>query len=333
MRLAVVGAGAVGTRAARQLATTPGIDEVLLSDGDPARARSVAAAMAPVVREVGLAEIGAGCAVVVVASPAPHAAIAERLLRAGASVVSVSDDVADVLALLRLGVLADDLGLALVCGAAFAPGYTCLLARHGAALLDRVDEVHVAKHGTGGPACARQHHLALARQGADWRGGEWQQRPGGSGRELCWFPEPVGARDCYHAEVPDPHLLLPAFPTAQRLTARMSATRRDRFTARLPMLRPPHSEGGLSAVRVELRGPRRGAQEIVVLGAIDRAGIAAGAVASVAALEVAAGRARSGAYGLADVTFDAPALLANLARRGVKAARFVGSAALVEVAT
>ena len=45
-------------------------------------------------------------------------------------------------------------------GAGFAPGLTCVLAAHGAARFDQVDEIHVAKSGTGGPACARQHHRA-----------------------------------------------------------------------------------------------------------------------------------------------------------------------------
>jgi hypothetical protein len=326
MRLAVLGAGAVGTRAVRQLSSTVEVDEVVVADAQPERARGVAAAIATKVRDVPLAGADDGCEVAVLAGPAPHAATAEALLRRGVRVVSVSDDVADVRALLRLGVLADDLGLALVVGAAFAPGYTCLLARHAALDFDVVDEVHVAKHGTGGPACARQHHGALAGVASDWRDGEWLERPAGSGRELCWFPEPIGARDCYRAEVPDALVLVPAFATAHRVTSRVSATRRDRLTARLPMLRPPHPEGGLGAVRVELRGMAAGERMIVVLGAIDRAGIAAGAVAAVVAIELAQRPPRTGAFGLADAAVDAEAMLGELARRGVKAARFVGTA-------
>ena len=40
----------------------------------------------------------------------------------------------------------------------------------------------------------------------------------------------------------------------ERVTARVAASRRDRLTARLPMLRPPHPEGLIGAVRVEVRG-------------------------------------------------------------------------------
>jgi hypothetical protein len=223
---------------------------------------------------------------------------------------------------------AADTGVTVVVGAGFSPGLSCLLARFAATLLDEVDEVYVAKHGTGGPACARQHHRALGGTSSSWRIDDWVSQPAGTGRELCWFPEPVGGRDCYRAETAEPLLLHAAFPTATRIAARTSATRRDRLTSRLPMLSPPHPEGGLGAVRVEVRGPRAGAREVEVLGAIDRAAIGAGAVAAVAALEVLAARMPAGAFGLADARLRTEHLLAELARRGVKGARFVGTGGL-----
>src|SRR3546814_1708122 len=102
----------------------------------------------------------------------------------------------------------------------------------------------------------------------------------GSGRELCWFPDPIGAEDCYRAELPDAVLLVPHFPLVDRVTARLSATRRDRITAHLPMLRKPHPEGLVGAVRVEVRGRRDGVQDVNVLGAPDRPAVASGAVAA-----------------------------------------------------
>ena len=90
-----------------------------------------------------------------------------------------------------------------------------------------------------------------------WHDGDWVDYLGGTGRELCWFPEPVGALDCYRADIADPLLLHAAFPDVTRISARRSARRRDRFTARLPMLSPPHEEGGVGALRVELRGIER----------------------------------------------------------------------------
>jgi hypothetical protein len=63
----------------------------------------------------------------------------------------------------------------------------------------------------------------------------------------------------------------------------------------------------------------------MVLGAIDRPAVAAGAVAALAAVAVARGEVPPGARGLGAAIETVP-FLAELARRGVKAAAFVGSA-------
>ncbi len=324
MRVGVLGAGAVGTRAVRQLVASPNV-EVVLVDPDGARAQRVATALGRQVSVAPTSAAMAGVRVVVLAQPAGHVAEATALIDRGVAVVSACDSPEDAAELLALDARAIGAGVPVVVGAGFSPGLSCLLARFASRSFDVVDEVYVAKHGTGGPACARQHHDSLAGTSLSWRVDGWLSRPAGSGRELCWFPEPVGGRDCYRAETAEPLLLHDAFPEATRIAARTSATRRDRLTSRLPMMRPPHAEGGLGAVRVELRGPRLGAREIEVLGAIDRPAIGAGAVAAVVALEVLAGAFPSGAYGLADPRLPTEHLLAELARRGVKAARFTGT--------
>jgi hypothetical protein len=256
-----------------------------------------------------------------------HRSLAERLLERGQHVVSITDDIRETRALLDLDTEARVRNLSVVVGAGFAPGLTCVLASHAASTFENVDEIHVAKVGTAGPACARQHHRALTGEALDWRSGAWQRRQGGSGRELCWFPDPVGGQDCYRAALPDALLLHGAFPGVDRITARVGATRRDRLTASLPMLRRPHPEGTIGAVRVELRGRRGGGREIVILGAMDRPGVAAGAVAAVAAWWAGERRLeRTGAAGLAELVTPVP-FLSELARRGVKAAAFDGVAA------
>jgi hypothetical protein len=251
---------------------------------------------------------------------------AEVALRRGAHVVATADDPAEVRRLLTLDGQARRLGRSVAVGAAMAPGLSCVLAGYGARHFDVVDQVHVASLGTGGPACARRHHAALSSPSTDWDGGEWRRRPGGSGRELVWFPEPAGGADCYRAGLVDPVLLHAAFPGANRVTARLAATRRDRTTSWLPMLRRPHPEGLLGAVRVELRGWRRGVAEVLVLGATGRPAVIAGAVASLAANWAASGRlARTGAGGLAELVAEPSAFLRELGGRGVQIARFEGS--------
>jgi hypothetical protein len=327
VRAVVVGAGAVGSRAARQLHATEGLEGLVVVDAAPARADAVVASLgSPAIAAPWEAAVLDGADVVVLAHPQHHRAAAEVALEGGAHVVSTADSLTEVRALLDLDAEARERALTVVIGAAFAPGLSCVLARHAASTFDAVDEVHVARAGTGGPACAHQHHQALASGAIDWRDGGWQQRPGGSGRELCWFPDPVGGIDCYRGGLPDALTLVPAFPGVNRVTARVAASRRDRLTARLPMLRRPHPEGVVGAVRVEVRGRRGTTSDVRVLGVIDRPAVAAGAVAAVAAGWAADGPlAPAGAAGLAELIDDAVPFLSDLAQRGVRAAVFEGA--------
>jgi saccharopine dehydrogenase-like NADP-dependent oxidoreductase len=340
VRALVVGTGAVGSRAARQLLSLGSLDQLALFDPLAARAHAVAEALAApdvvaVVEEAGgdgipVEAIG-GADVVVVTRPFAHRQVAEIALERGTHVVSSADSISDVRELLDLDAEARERGLSVVVGAGFAPGLSCILARHAAAGFDEVHEVHVARVGTGGPACASQHHDALGDDAMDWRDGAWVRRRGGSGRELCWFPDPIGGRDCYRAGLPDALLLVPAFGPVRRVTARLAASRRDRLTAHLPMLRPPHPEGGLGAVRVEIRGRRGPARDAYVLGAIDRPALAAGAVAATAATWAVAGKlSRRGAGGLGELLEDPVPFLRDLADRGVRAAVFEGGSLSVQ---
>jgi hypothetical protein len=326
VRAVLYGSGAVGARAARQLASSTEIDRVTVCDRALSRAEAVAASLGPVAAAVRWEpDLLDGASVLVVGSPDPLA-VAREAVQRGVPVVSAADGVDEVEALLGLDEVARARGVTVAVGAGMSPGLTCILARYAAARFVRVEEIHVAKAGTGGPACARRHHRALADEAIDWRDGAWVRRRGGSGRELCWFPDPVCGLDCYRAGLADAMLLVPAFPGVMRVTARMAASRRDRMTATLPMLRPPHPEGEVGAVRVEIRGQRGDQRDVEVLGVIDRPAVAAGAVVAVTAVLAVEGKlARAGAAGLAELVVDAPRFLAELNRRGVKAAMFEGA--------
>lgn len=323
----VVGVGVTGARVADLLAATlapmqaPRIGVVDISSDVAMR---VARGVAGVVIELNDAM---SADIVVLSQPAPHAEIAQRLVSNGVSVVSMSDDLDDVRSMLKLDHRARVNDATLVVGAATAPGLSGLLARHLASKLDSVDEVHVAMHGTGGPACARQHHLALGGTSLGYHDGVWVQRPAGAGRELCWFPEPVNSYDCYRAEMADPLLLHRVFPEAGRLSARMSATRRDRLTARLPMLRPPHKEGGLGALRVEVRGALvDGARETLIAGAAVRSGFAAAVVAATMTRWVLLESPKRGLVLLGDSALPNGALLTSVQVAGVRLFEYTGVA-------
>jgi hypothetical protein len=184
--------------------------------------------------------------VAVLAHPVEHAPLARGFGLRGASVVTVGDDYDDAVALLDLADDFTESGATLVVGAAMSPGLSGLLTRHLADQLATLDEIHVAIHGTAGPACARTYHRSLSRRSHGWHDDAWIDYLGGSGRELCWFPEPVGAKDCYRADFADPLLLHTAFPHAHRISARRSARR----------TRPVHGTPA-DAERTARRGPDR----------------------------------------------------------------------------
>jgi hypothetical protein len=263
--------------------------------------------------------------IVVLAMAGPHAEHAARAVAAGSNVVSTSGSSQDVRELLELDGDVRRAGVNLVVGAAVSPGLSGLFARHLANGLAGCDEVHVAVHGTAGPACAREHHHALRGWAIGYQDGTWIERPAGSGRELCWFPEPVGARDCYRGEMPDPWLLHRSFPEVRRISARRSATRRDRFTARLPMLSPPHREGGVGALRVEVRGHEEsGARATRVIGMAELIGTAASAVACAFVDLIAGGGMAPGVITSSDGDLPTTELLRAVTRGGVRVQAFTG---------
>ena len=307
-KIAVVGRGVVGQRIIRRLPAV--LRELKVVEHDPRDGSALASDVD----------------VVVLAHGGPHADAARSVLQGGVAVVSLSDDLDDVKALLNLNDLALQAGVSLVVGAGMAPGLTGLLARFLVSQLNTCDEIHLATHGTAGPACARQHHRAFRGRAVGYHDGAWVYPPAGSGRELCWFPEPVGPYDCYRAELPSPILLRDAFAQVERISARASANRRDRFTAWLPMLSPPHSEGGVGAIRVEVRGrDASGARQTLIAGVAELVGTAAAATAAAFVVEIAGGRVGTGVIRAGDAALDTVSMLSTVSRFGVRLQEFTGA--------
>ena len=303
----LVGRGVVGERIARRLPSVLG--DVTVVDIDTRTSRRVPSPLDVVV----LAQAGA------------HAQHAVRFLDSGVGVVSVSDDLDDVQALVDLDDHARRAGVPLVVGAGMSPGLTELLARLLASRLASCDEIHIAIHGTAGPACARQQHRALGGRSLGFHDGAWNRPPAGSGRELCYFPEPVGPYDCYRAEFATAMLVHASFPDAARISARVSANRRDRFTALLPMLAPPHREGGVGAARVEVRGvDAAGARVTMIAGVAELVATATAAVAIAFVAHLVGGRLPEGVVLAGDADLDTVDLLRLVAQAGVRLQDFTG---------
>ncbi|MBK6970585.1 MAG: hypothetical protein IPH29_16115 [Candidatus Microthrix sp.] len=208
-----------------------------------------------------------------------------------------------------------------VVGAALSPGLTDVMAAHAATLLEEATELHVARHGVGGPACAEARSQALRRAGRVWRDGAWVERSAGSGRELWFFPEPVGGRDPYRADLAELQTLHAAHPQLERLTARISMTRRERMSVAvgLPPLPSAQKPSGMGAAIVEARGRQGSTTTAVVLGVVDRL---EGAVAALIA--TCGEQLEQPPNGAVTAGQLAPprTMLDSLARRGVSIARF-----------
>ncbi len=309
--IAVIGSGVVGARLRRRLGLI--VPEAPVVELD---SRRDDVATTPRLDGVGTA---------VLTRPGPHLNDAARLVQRGIGVVSTGDQLADVRALLSLGHAAERAGVPLVVGAGMSPGLSGLLARLLADEFDLVDEIHLGIHGTAGPSCARQHHRALAHTAVTIIDHEEVVSRAGLGRDLLWFPEPVGAYDCYLAELPSPIVLQRAFPETRRISARLSANRRDRLTSRLPMLSPPHVEGGVGALRVELSGvDRDGGRHTVVAGIAELVGTATAATAGAFLHAAWTGRLEPGIVLPGDQRLPTVELLRLVERLGVRLQTFTG---------
>ncbi len=318
MEVGIEGMGVVGLRVARELASTPGVDRI--------RARSQRKGRVDVVREalgdiVGPWDQQVPDLVVLCGAAGDHGEQAGRWLAQGIPVVSTSDDPSDIRALLDLGPVARHHDTTLLAGVALSPGVSCLLARHAAAALDEVTELHVAMVGAAGPACVRHRQRLATEKGTELRDGEWAEVPGGSSKQLAWFPDPIGAKDVAKGDLAEPILWQRAFPQAQRLVARTAVERKDRIWGIVPRRGPRTNEAEPGAVVVEARGTRGGAVESIVYAVLDRPATATAALVAALAPAVVADELARGAHGLAEVVEPLP-VLKELARRGVKAATF-----------
>ena len=323
----VVGLGDVGVRAARQLIDTPGIDRVIVAARRLEHAREVAGALHDGAEPLRLGRddpLPPGIDAIASALPSDvDAALARRAVAAGIPYASSADRDATIRALLALDTDARANGTRVVAGCGIAPGLSDVLARHAVGVLDAVDELHVARWGVAGPASISEARHAEREPALEWRDGEMVHDKHRHA-ELIWFPDPVGAREC-ELVATGVELLVDATPGAGRVTARLGIPPIRRFTP--PGRKDPGAAWG--AVRSEAWGWRGNVRTSVVYGVIERTGVAAGTVLGVTAAwlagalpAVAAGDV-VGAFGLGAVVETVP-FLAELARRGVKAAAFDG---------
>jgi Shikimate / quinate 5-dehydrogenase len=326
----LAGAGAVGGRTARQLVDTPGLDRILIAARSTDRARELAHALGSRATAVPLdGEIPADVDAVALAIPGRAAArLAARAVAAGVPTAAATDDEEGLASLLALDERARKAGVLVVAGCALVPGLGDVLARHAADGLDEADEVHVARVGAAGPECVGALRKMRRDRPREWHDGAWLT-PRRLGSQLVWFPDPIGAREC-EVVAPGVELLRDALPEVRHASLR--AGEPPMRHASLAMFTRRQLDDGWGGARIEVWGWRGRAREAIVYGVIERPAVAAGTVLAVTAARLAGLLPHvqlrpdvSGARALG-ATVDPPSFLAELARRGVKAAAFDGVA-------
>ena len=93
------------------------------------------------------------------------------------------------------------------------------------------------------------------------------------------------------------------------------------------MMSPPHAEGGLGGLRVEIHGSKNGQRVTEVAGIAERTAIVAAAVAaSVADQVIGLGpTSPSGVVVLGDGQLDDEALVTAVIQRGISVFEYIGS--------
>lgn len=326
----VVGCGSVGREAVRQLAATPTVERVLVTDADADAASALASDIGEKVVTTTWdpgERIPAAVSTVAVAVPGElDARIVERGIEGRVPVATCGEHPRSVGRLLDLHAAAVESGTTVVVGAGLAPGLSEVLARFAAGHLDEVEEVHVARYGAAGPASGRWRRRSARSPSRELLGGAWVEQRAATGRRLVDFPSPVGTQECRRAAAAVPRLLATTLPALATATFRSSLRRSDVLTGRVA----PAEGGGsrLGGLVVDLRGRRGSAREVVTLGAVDHLAVVTGTVLAVAAAAAGGALPELGSepgVGPASVLVEPVPFLAELAARGVRAAEFEGT--------
>lgn len=287
--LVVVGCGEIGSALTRLAAESDSCGSLSVVDRHPDRALALEARYPTAAAFPSIAEAVGRDSVVVIAAQRDQVTLAREALDAGGHVITLVERRDTAEELFGLG----DTDRCVIVGAGLMPGVADVLVGALAAGMDQVSEVHLSRWGWAGPSSASEARRARLREAR-------------SGRELVWFPDPVGGRDCYladHATSLTVGRLLPGVPIQVRLGA---ANRTDWLLRRRP---------GTVGLQVEVRGWRGKRFVVEVRGVAEQADEAC-AVVLLAAAERVAAHPLSGACGLAEL--DAPeAMLWLWAQRGI----------------
>ncbi len=222
IRVVLFGAGAMGTVAARHLVRLKEIDDLVLADVVPSRARSLAAILRSLkARAAPLKDATAGGLAKVLtdadlAINAAHASLdlplMEACLDAGANYMDLSSEPAQQL---PYDARFRNAGLTALMGGGEDPGIGNVLARHA---VDALDSVHAIRIRDGDTASSPDTPLPVVwspetflvevfSPGLYFEDGKLVRPPPWSGKEIYPFPEPVGPQPVYLMDHEEPETL------------------------------------------------------------------------------------------------------------------------------
>lgn len=148
--------------------------------------------------------------------------LAEAAIEAGAHYVSICDDFDAAEEIFTLDARAREQGLHVLTGIGWTPGLSNLMARKGAASLDKVAKINVAWAGStedamGVAVILHVLHIFTNRI-PSFQDGSLTMVPAGSGKEIVSFPEPIGKINVYNVGHPEPVTMRRYFPDVTEIT-------------------------------------------------------------------------------------------------------------------
>ena len=277
MRIAVIGAGAMGRWCVKGLARSRDVTEIVIGDVHAAAAERLAAVdgenkaravTVDAMDEDAVADMLSGCKAVV--NAAQHTCVTSAMKGALSARVPYTD-LGGFFHLTRRQFDLHDAfvaaGVPAVIAMGSAPGVTNILAKHAADRLDTVEEAHArcgsldwtdwsGYEGWTIPYSLETLCDEFGSPAVQWIDGAWRELPGASGEEACDFGPPLGVLRAYftlHSEVATFHhswaakglktatwklALPPEFTEQMRFLTRIGLTSKEEIASEGVLVRP-----------------------------------------------------------------------------------------------
>jgi hypothetical protein len=248
--------------------------------------------------------------------------LAAAAMASGAHVVATADSLQTRGQFSELDDLARQHGLSVVVGAAMSPALSTVLALHAATLFDPVLAVSVGLAGFWGKECRERRRLVRT-DAIDIRAGEEIRYPKGSGREVLFFPDPLGGLECERDDFLDAVEIFGALTRRENATSKGTPENMVDVSVRVvttPVVRGhghgrgvPAESGGL---RVEVSGRTARTLSSVVYGLVGDPVDLSAIVSAVAARRLVRGHGPTGVIGVHELG-SPKELLADFIEAGI----------------